>query len=397
MRTIARQGGTAGNLRTFAVFACAYAVSAYGTYLNLVALSLYTFDLTGSALGTGALMALRLASGFLSGVPAGRLAARFDGRTLMVAADLAQAAAMVALLLVPGVATLAAAGVVLGAGNAVFTVALRSSVPELVGHERRTRANGFLVTGRSAGTVLGFASAGLIIPIGGYPAVFLINAASFVVSAVTLLLSPLRTKPTGGATDAPRPKIRVVRGLSVVLLGMLAVRAADALGSASHNVGLPIFAEGAGGVAFMSQFMTAWAVGSLVAHPIVARWTKRTGKALGEPAFALGTGVMSVSFVLAFTGLPTALLIAVAVAAGLADGFTEICYVSRLQELPAEQRGPLFGLSTSLETTGFGTGMLLAGILLEVLPVLAVVGLLHGIAFVLAASFLLLLVRRMLR
>ena len=60
----------------------------------------------------------------------------------------------------------------------------------------------------------------------------------------------------------------------------------------------------------------------------------------------------------------------------MADGFTEIAYVSRLQAAPDEQRGRLFGLSASAENTGFGLGMIVSAALLERFSPFQVVGLL---------------------
>lgn len=185
-----------------------------------------------------------------------------------------------------------------------------------------------------------------------------------------------------------------MRHLPSMLLGMILLRGADALGSASHNVALPIFASTAGSAGFMSQFMTAWAVGSLLAHPVVARWFRSRGGCGGERAFAVGTCLMSVSFVGAFTGLPAVPLVVMAFAAGFADGFTEISYVSRLQALPDERRDHVFGLSASVETAGLASGMLMAAVLLEALPPLAVVAAFHGVALTGAATFLVVLALR---
>lgn len=380
------------DVRHFVWFVGGYSLSAYGTYLNLIALSLFTWHVTGSAVGTGAVMALRLASGFLGGLTADRVNRRFSRRTVMIGADIAQASAMVALVVAPSVPVLCAVAVVTGAGNTLFTVALRSSVPELVGQSERKRANGYLVTGRSLGTVLGFASAGVIIPAFGYGAVFAVNAASFLVSAATVCLLPSVTRASEASAAAPVRGVSVLRSLPFVLVGMILVRGADALGSASHNVALPIFASAVGSAGFMSQFMTAWAVGTLLAHPVVSRCL--ASRALGERAFAVGTCLMSVSFVVAFTGLPAVLLVAVAFVAGFADGFTEISYVTRLQALPDARRDQVFGLSASVETAGLASGMLVAAVLLEALPPLAVVGLFHGVAFTGAAIFLLVLALR---
>lgn len=377
-----------GPPRNFLVLVFGYSCSAYGNYLNLVALSLYTLVVTGGPLGVGIVMALRLGAGFGTGLAAGRLVNRFDRRRLMIGTDLVQATAMVVLAAGPrNVPLLVAAAVVLGAGNTLFTVALRSSVPAMVGQEQRVKANGRLVTGRSLGTVLGFASAGIVVSAGGFDTAFYVNAASFVVSAVSLaaLRLPTRTEDHPATTSAQQLKGRLLALAGPVVVLMIAVRGADAFGSASHNMAIPLYAnqlDAANPAVVMSQFWASWAIGTLLAHQVVRRVR------LGERAFALGTCLMAVSFVLAFAVPAGPALIAVALLAGLADGFTEIVYTSRLQEAPDEQRGRLFGMSATAETAGFAVGMVTSSAVLEVAPALTVVAMFHGIA-VLAATGLL--------
>ncbi|MEU4645825.1 MFS transporter [Micromonospora sp. NPDC023814] len=123
-----------------AVFVAGYSVSTFGNYLNLVALNLYAYHLTGSALQTRLLMAIRLAAGFLVAPVAGGLVTRFDPRTVMIATDVAQALAVIALLAVPAAGhpqLLYTVAVILGSGNTIFNVAVRTSVPELVGDAER--------------------------------------------------------------------------------------------------------------------------------------------------------------------------------------------------------------------------------------------------------------------
>lgn len=380
--------------RGFLLLVVGYSCSAYGNYLNLVALSLYTLTVTGGPLGVGLVMALRLAAGFAAGLRAGRLVSRFDRRRLMIGTDVAQALAMVVLAAGPReTPVLLAAAVVLGAGNTLFSVALRSGVPEMVGQDQRVRANGLLVSGRALGTVLGFGSAGVIVAAGGFQAAFLINAASFLISAGMLVLLRL---PTSARRDPPEDESRgLPRGGSLlalvgpVIVMMVCVRGGDAFGSASHNVALPLYAsqvDAANPAFVMSQFWASWAVGSLLAHQVVRRLF--AGRAPGERAFALGTCLMSVCFVLAFAVPAGPVLVGVTLVAGLADGFTEIAYTSRLQELPDAQRGRLFGLSATVETSGFAIGMVACGPLLEVLPTLPVVVLFHGVALLGALGLL---------
>lgn len=404
----------AGLDRRFRALLCAHAVSAYGTYLNLIALSLFAYEVTGGAFGVGVVMALRLASGFLAGFAAPRLAAVAGRRSMMVGADLGQAAAMTVLVVVAGDATaslslLGGVVVVLGAGNTLFSVALRSSVPVMVGDARRGEANGLLVTLRSFATVLGFASATPVVAVGGYAAAFGVNAVSFVVSATVLLTARPRmdvadrTNDVSGSADASSWSenggglLRGLLGLPVLLIGMVLLRGVDALASSSHNVGLPVLAQETSPsepALMMTQFWASWAVGTLLAHQVLKRRRHTGGRVWDERGFAIGTCAMSVCFALAFTGLPGIALMLVALGAGLGDGYTEIIYTSRLQEAPDGLRNRVFGISAAAETAGFTVGAVSAAAALDVLPAWVVVGFFHGLAVCAASTLLLFLATR---
>ncbi|MET9394535.1 MFS transporter [Streptomyces sp. NPDC006624] len=395
-------------MRYFRLLVLGNGISAYGSYLNMVALNVFVYDATGSALAAGLFMAVRLATSVGSGWVSGRLVSVYDRKRLMVGADLCQAAALLSLLLAPdGVrpGLLYVLAVVTGGCSTLSQVALRSSVPEIVGAEHRVRANGLLVTGRSLAMIAGFASAGVVVAELGYSAAFALDAATFLVSATVLFLLPLRTRAAGKpshdgsarTSGAARRTARMLLGTAPLLMAMIAVRAVDGLGSSSHNVALPLYSSSLDPdhpATFISQFWATWALGNIVAQQMVGRLTKRTGRTPGEKAFALGACVMSAGFIVVFCGLPTVPAVIAALVAGAADGFTEIVYVSRLQSAPDEQRGRLFGLSASAENTGFGLGMLASGALLETFSPLQVVAAFHGLAIALCAALLLWLAAR---
>ncbi|MFR9787957.1 MFS transporter [Streptomyces sp. MB22_4] len=391
-------------MRYFRLLVAGNAISAYGSYLNMVALNVFVYDVTHSALAAGVFMAVRLVSGVASGFVSGRLVSTFDRKRLMVGADVCQGTALVVLLLAPDgarVALLYGLALVTGCCSTLSQVALRSSVPEIVGAEHRTRANGLLVTGRSIAMIAGFASAGVVVAGLGYTFAFTLDALTFAVSATVLLLLPIRTRAAasgpaggesaeGGAEPAGGTRL-LVRAVGPVLLAMIAVRAVDGLGSSSHNVALPVYSsmlDPAHPATFVSQFWATWAIGNLVTQQVLTVLTRRSGRTPGERAFALGACVMSACFILVFCSLPTLAAIAVALVAGGADGFTEVVYVSRLQTAPDEQRGRLFGLSASAENGGFGLGMLVSGALMESFTPLTVVAWLHGVAIVLCLALL---------
>ncbi|MFH8662956.1 MFS transporter [Streptomyces afghaniensis] len=401
-------------MRYFRLLVLGNGISAYGSYLNMVALNVFVYDATGSALAAGLFMAVRLATSVVSGWVSGRLVSVHDRKRLMVGADLCQAVALLSLLLAPEgtrPGLLYVLAVVTGGCSTLSQVALRSSIPEIVGAEHRVRANGLLVTGRSLAMIAGFASSGVVVAQLGYSAAFALDAATFLVSATVLSLLPVRTRAATDAADgasgsgsgsakgsgAASRTARMLLGTAPLLMAMIAIRAVDGLGSSSHNVALPIYSSGLDPehpATFISQFWATWAIGNIVAQQVIGRITKKTGRTPGERAFALGACVMSAGFIVVFCGLPTVPAVIAALVAGAADGFTEIVYVSRLQTAPDDQRGRLFGLSASAENTGFGLGMLVSGALLETFSPLKVVAAFHGLAIALCAALLLWLVSR---
>jgi MFS family permease len=395
-------------MRYFRLLVLGNGISAYGSYLNMVALNVFVYDATGSALAAGLFMAVRLATSVVSGWVSGRLVSVCDRKRLMVGADLCQAAALLTLLLAPeGVrpGLLYALAVVTGGCSTLSQVALRSSIPEIVGAEHRVRANGLLVTGRSLAMIAGFASSGVVVAQFGYSTAFALDAATFLVSATVLFLLPVRTRAaedtavvgSAGTSGAARWSARLLLGTAPLLMAMIAIRAVDGLGSSSHNVALPLYSSSLDPdhpATFISQFWATWAFGNIVAQQVIGRVTKKTGRTPGERAFALGACVMSAGFIVVFSGLPTVPAVIAALVAGAADGFTEIVYVSRLQTAPDDQRGRLFGLSASAENTGFGLGMLVSGALLETFSPLQVVAAFHGLAIVLCAALYLWLLSR---
>ncbi|MEU6074181.1 MFS transporter [Micromonospora sp. NPDC047074] len=392
------EGSSARPLR---LVIAAHAVSTYGSFLNMVALGLFTLEITGSAAYTGIFMAVRLCAGFVMGPVAGMLVGRYARVRLMVGGDLLAAGSLVLLVATPSAAqptVLHALAVVLGGSQTLWTVALRSGLPHLVGPENLARANANLVAARSVAMLLGFGSAGILVTLFGYHTAFLLDATSYAVSA--LLLCAVRgwravTRPAGQGAQGPRPRGaglgRLLPPVGALVLAMVAVRSVDAFGSASHNVGLPVYASLAWPdtpAAFAALFTTPWAIGSLAA----GRWYARRAATAGHPgspaAFGVATCAMSLLFVLAFTGPPIWLLVLLALGAGMADGYAEISYTTRLQAVEPSRLPQLAGLASAAQNAGFGIGMILSAFALDRLAPLAVVALAHGLALVAAGAFL---------
>ncbi|MFJ1616585.1 MFS transporter [Streptomyces sp. NPDC088251] len=419
---------TARGEHRFRILVAGYSLSSYGTFLNMVALNLFVYETTGRALAMGLFMAVRLASGFVAGLAAGGLLARFTAKSLMLWTNVAQAAVMLTLVFAPQgmrTAALMAVSVVVGSCGTLFMVSLRSSIPEMVGDDRRSWANSLSITGRSLAMVAGFASAGVVVSLVGYTAAFVVDMATFAVCAVTVALLPIagggrgkgarpeserdsdgRTSAgtrkgkagtgTAGGSGAGTRRWRVpgafLASAAAPGLGLMVVlRCVDAFGSSSHNAALPVYSAGldtSHPAVFVSAFWCLWALGNVVAQQLIQRYAKRTGRAVGAAGFGYGTCLMSGAFILAFAGFPSAATAVIALVAGAADGLTEVSYTSHLQTLPAELRGHAFGLSATVENLGFGVGMILVAAALDSYRPLTVVAWSHGVAIVVAVMFL---------
>ncbi|MBT2507871.1 MFS transporter [Streptomyces sp. ISL-98] len=389
-----------------------YSVSSYGTFLNMVALNLFVYATTDSALAMGLFMAVRLGAGFLTGLTAGSLLARVAVKPVMLWMNLAQAAAMLVLAFVPdGLRTVAlfVASATIGACSTVFMVALRSSIPDLVGEERRSWANSLMVGGRSMAMVAGFASAGVVVSQLGFTAAFLLDAASFLVCAATVIWLPDKAgrtaegdrtadgagtaeKAEAGADSGRKLSVAVTALAAVPAMGLMVIlRGVDALGSSSHNAALPVYSSAldpGDPAAFVSRFWLFWALGNVLAQQVIQRWVKHTGRSVGAVGFGLGTVAMSSAFILGFAGFPIAATLVIALVAGAADGLTEVSYTSHLQTLPETLRGHAFGISATVENLGFGVGMIAVAAALEAFSPFSVVAWSHGVAIVVALVFL---------
>ncbi|CAM5240654.1 Multidrug efflux pump Tap OS=Streptomyces alboniger OX=132473 GN=CP975_10210 PE=3 SV=1 [Streptomyces alboniger] len=141
--------------------------------------------------------------------------------------------------------------------------------------------------------IAGFASAGVIVAEFGYVAAISLDAASFAVSASVLLSLPLRTRRdskapddggdagSGSKEEPRRLGAMILLRAAPVLAVMIVVRAADGLGSSSHNVALPVYSSSldpSHPATFVSQFWATWAIGNIVMQQAIGRWAGRGGR-----------------------------------------------------------------------------------------------------------------------
>ena len=329
------------------VLAAGKGISDIGNFLNMVAFNLYILFLTDSALIMGLFMAIRLFGGFFCGFFSGMLADRMDRKTLMISSDLIRCLALILLVLAPDtwqLALLMITSFLLGAFGQVFNISLQSSIPVIFGQEHRVKANAVLNALQSIGMVIGTLTASLIIALWGYKTVFLIDALTFLISGLVLAILPIQTKAETKSPQETTAKdtgffmeIKILSrylGALPILSSLMMIRLIDTFGSASHNVGIPVFSDQLSPENpsfYVGLIWATWAVGNLIGSRGTIKWFKTNKTIISEIAFIISTFLMSAFFILLFWGEHWLTILPFALLAGVADGVSAICFNSRLR------------------------------------------------------------------
>jgi hypothetical protein len=255
--------------------------------------------------------------------------------------------------------------------------------------------NSVLAGVKGIALMAGMGLSAVAVPLVGFRGVFALDGLSYGLSAAAVLLLPLRLREApAGQGERPRAtggtrlgSWTAVLGLGLTLL--LAVRGLDALGSASHHVGLPILGElrdPANPAGVTGTLWMAWAigtvVGSFVLRPALRAMLDR------EPAllFFAATVLMSLGFIGIFWLGPWSLMLVAAAVAGLGDALSGIAFKQAVQQLPDERRGPAFGLCQTVINAGFVIGLLVTSVALTPDRLGGWVLLMHGIPMAAAAA-----------
>ena len=166
--------------------ALARLISITGGAAAFAALNFTIYERTGSAAWLSASLLLTFGASGLFAPLGGMLGDRFDRQRVMIASDLAGAAAFAAMAFVEDPALLLAIGFVTAVVETPFWSASQASIPNLVSKDELPWANGLLQLGANAGIMLGPAVGGVLLAVIGSGMVFGLNALSFVLSALVV-------------------------------------------------------------------------------------------------------------------------------------------------------------------------------------------------------------------
>ncbi len=164
----------------------------------------------GSSLAAAGMVAALLPVGqLLADLPAGALAARVGDRMAMVIAGVVAAAAALGAALAPGLLTLAAAVVGVGAASAVFNLARHSYLTVVAAPDHRARVMSTLAGAHRIGQFLGPFLGAFVIAAGEVRYAYVLAAVAAGAAVLVLVLAP----SLGAAQQrSPRYSLRCVAG-----------------------------------------------------------------------------------------------------------------------------------------------------------------------------------------
>ena len=315
-------GGLSRN-RDFLKLWSGQAISKIGSAITSVGIPLTAaYVLNASPLQMGILAASSGAGIFVFGLFAGAWADRLRRRPILIAADLARAALLATIPAAAAMhrlnmAHLYTAGTLAGILTVIFDVSYQAYLPSLVDVENIVEANSKLALTESIADITGPGLTGLLVQLITAPVAILLDALSFVCSAISLWLIR-RPEPAPGPSPSPHIGREIAEGLAASwrnpVLRALLERAATG----------PFFLGFIGGLYFLfarelhldvvllgiivSVGGVSSLLGALLAQPLLRRWGP--GPALIGAAWVTVFSMLMVPMAHGSAALASAFLIA---------------------------------------------------------------------------------------
>lgn len=367
-------------IRDFRLLFAGETVSVLGDQFHFVALAWLALQLTGSGLALGTVLMTAAIPRAIFMLVGGAFSDRFSPRSLMLASNAVRGVVVgiLAALVLGGRAELwhlyVLAGI-FGVVDAFFYPALNTIVPMLVPSRQLAPANALVQGAQQITGLVGPALAGLMIALVQTGPAFVIDAASFGVAAVALLLIAGGRRPAADPAAAGERQsmassigggIRAAWADPPVRSLVFLTAAFNFAFTGPISVGLAFLADNRfdGGSAAFGLLFSAFGGGALlgaIAAGSIAN-PPRLGLIVMVIAFGLGIG-------LALIGLAPSLPVALGILAvmGVLAGFINVQVIAWLQSrIPDELRGRVMSLVT-LGSVGLApVSLAIAGALIDV-------------------------------
>jgi MFS family permease len=394
-------------------------ISQTGDWFNSVALFTLMLSLTGSGEAVGYILILKLLPTFFIGPLAGVAADRFNRKTIMIVSDVARGLSVLGFLLVKTpdqvwiVYALTVVQVVL---STFFDPARSAATPSIVSRGELISANALSGASWSVTLALGAALGGVVTDAFGRDTAFIIDSASYFISALFILMMRFPASAGGRAQAAQGKSSKLslagATGLRDLIEGwrylrrnprvmaVLLVKSGWGLGGGVLLLltvfGKQIFPIGRGGSTSIGLLYAARGVGALVGPMIASLFTGRSPRVMRR-VIAIAFFIAA-AFYLLFAHAPTLAFAALFAVGAHAGGSIQWVYSTALLQMSVPDRflGRVFALelamltlTMSLSTYFTGWGIDHAGLSpRQMATILGVAFLVPGVAWLLLQRWL---------
>ncbi|MEV6877632.1 MFS transporter [Amycolatopsis sp. NPDC051128] len=345
-------------------------LSVCGDQLARVALAVLVFQRTSSAALTGLTYALTYVPSLLGGVLLAGAGDRWPRRDVMIAADLVRAA-LVAVIAIPGVPlwVLCVLVAAMTALSGPFKAAQQALLPTVLEGERYLVGMALRNVTIQGAQLAGFAGGGLLIAALAPSAALALDAATFLLSALLLVMGVRRRAAVAQAVRAAWLS-STTAGLRLIcrdpaLRTLVALNWLAGFYVVPEALAAPYAAGIGAGATLVGLLMAADPAGSVLGGVVFGKWIPERLQIRVLGWLGIAAGLPLVVFVFRPGLVPSVVLLA---ASGLlATGYNIQGTVSFMRRVPDEHRAQCAGVNSAGLITVQGVGAAAAGALAEVL------------------------------
>lgn len=387
--------------RNIVLFSAGKSVSMFASSIYSFAIGLYVLRLTGSALNYATTIMLHILPMIIISPVAGVLADKVSKRTLIVGMDIANGILFLGLFRISlsgglNLPTIYLTTVLLSVFSSIFNIAFEAAKPNLVMPESRLRLNSISKLIDSTTSILGPALGGVMFAIIDIQLFILINCISFFLSALSELFIDYGYHPDMEKEEDPPFFRHMGKGLRFMLDSKVIRNAffmfviLNFLIGFSVNVPMPYVINEVLKLPpelfglINSMFPIGLIVGTLTISRVLDRISYLGILTLSTCSLAVVASLVGLPVLIAYTTLGYGIYFsALSVVMGILISYVDIPIITIMQdEIPANLRGIVFGLTMSLVKVVLPISLIMSGYLVELLPVVIIPALGSALAII---------------
>ncbi|NDL57636.1 MFS transporter [Phytoactinopolyspora mesophila] len=355
----------------------AHTLSVIGDQLARIAITLLVYQRTQSAGLTALTYALTFLPDFIGGAALAGLADRFPRRTVMVASDLGRAG-LVVLMALPGMPLAVQAGLLFCVQliAAPFSTARQAALADMLPGDRLTVGLGVISITYQAGLVLGFGAGAALVAQVGVSTALVINACTFVLSALIIRYGIHHYRPARPAAGEPAPgqweTIRAgwaIVARSAQLRTLLAIACCSGFYAVPEGLAVPYADQIGSGTVAVGWLLAANPVGTVIGMTLLRVIRPDRRLAILGPMAVLSSLIL----------LPTAWAPGLAITlvlwtlSGVFSAHDIVTQATYVRLVPTHRRGQAIGVAIAALRAAQGLGIVLAGLLAQFLTPAAII------------------------